>query len=66
MLEKEKKMKLFDKIYKYEDGLLDEKETVQFFQWLIDSGNAWKLQGHYGRIALELIESGDCREPDDL
>ena len=44
----------------YETGELDEDETVQFFQSLIDSGQCWKLQGSYGRMAMDMIRSGKC------
>lgn len=47
-----------DKIIAYEDGLLDEKEIVEFFQELVDSGYDKTLQGHYGRAAAFLIERG--------
>lgn len=43
-----------------EAGDLDEEETVQLFQRLIDSGLAWKLQGSYGRQAMALIDAGVC------
>ena len=45
-------------IMKYEDGQMDEEEMVTFFQKLVDSGLAWKLQGHYGRTAAALIRQG--------
>ena len=51
-----------DKIIKYESGNMDDKETIEFFQELIDSGMAWKLQGHYGRTAVHLLEEGLCSE----
>jgi hypothetical protein len=51
-----------DKIIKYENGNMDDKETIEFFQELIDSGMAWKLQGHYGRTAAHLLEEGLCSE----
>ena len=44
----------------YEDGELDESETVKLFQGLIDSGLIGHLQGHYGRTAHNLIKDGLC------
>jgi hypothetical protein len=44
----------------YEDGDLGEDETVAMFQGLIDSGQAWRLQGSYGRTAMAMIEDGVC------
>ena len=52
--------KMVNKIIRYENGEMNEDETVQFFQELIDSGLAWNLQGHYGRVASTLIEEGLC------
>ena len=45
---------------KYEQGEMDQDEMVEMFQGLIDSGMAFKLQGHYGRTAMALIEAGYC------
>ena len=44
----------------YEQGELGDDEIVDLFQELIDSGLAWKLQGCYGRMAKQLIETGYC------
>ena len=45
-------------IIDYEAGLLDEEETNVLFQHLVDTGLAWKLQGHFGRTADALIDAG--------
>ena len=47
-----------EKIMAYESGELEEHEMLELFQELVDSGLAWKLQGHYGRTAKMLIEAG--------
>jgi hypothetical protein len=51
---------LADKIMDYECGDMQPLEIIPFFQKLIDSGLAWKLQGGYGDQALNLIEQGYC------
>lgn len=56
-----------DKIIRYENGEMTKDETIEFFQSLVDSGLAWRLQGHYGRTALVLINAGlvkrGCKKP---
>lgn len=47
----------------YESGEMTGDEEIAFFQQLIDSGHAWRLQGHYGRTAMHLIECGVCTPP---
>jgi hypothetical protein len=49
---------LTERIVMYEKGELNEQQTVQLFQELVDSGLIMKLQGHYGRFAAQLLEAG--------
>jgi len=49
-----------DQIMAYENGDMSEEEVIEMFQVLIDSGMAWQLQGHYGRMAALLIDAGHC------
>ena len=45
---------------RYESGDMNWEEALTFFQELIDSGMAWRLQGNYGRTAMNLIYDGLC------
>lgn len=47
-----------DKMIAFEEGELDQEETVALFQDLVNTGLAWRLQGFYGRTAAALIEEG--------
>lgn len=49
---------LVTKIMKYEQGELNYEDSLDLFQELIDSGQVWSLQGHYGRTAVSLLEAG--------
>jgi hypothetical protein len=51
-------MDQFEQIIAYEQGKLDEEQTIELFQALVDSGLAFQLQGHYGRTAVALVEAG--------
>ncbi|KKL76653.1 hypothetical protein LCGC14_2042760 [marine sediment metagenome] len=51
-------MDLVAQIIEYESGVMDESQTIEFFQALVDDGLAWQLQGSYGRLAADLIRSG--------
>ncbi len=37
-----------------------EEDVIDAFQFLINSGVVWKLQGFYGRNAAALLEQGLC------
>jgi hypothetical protein len=49
---------LTQQIIQYEAGELNNDQTIQLFQELYDSGLVWNLQGHYGRLAYQLLEAG--------
>lgn len=48
---------LVDLIIRYESGESSDKETLELFSKLVKTGQAWSLQGHYGRTAKAMIES---------
>jgi len=37
-----------------------EEEVLEAWQWLIDTGLCWSLQGWFGRTATDLINNGLC------
>ena len=47
-------------IIDYENGDLDEEQTIELFQKLIDTGTIMHLQGSYQRMANDLINQGLC------
>lgn len=55
--------KLASRLVAYESGELDEQETLELFEELVQTGLAWQLQGHYGRTAMYLIETGEIADP---
>lgn len=58
-------MNEIDSIIAYEQGELDEQQTIDLFQRLVDSGIVWNLQGHYGRTAEALINAGYVKAKED-
>jgi hypothetical protein len=55
-----REMHNIEKIISYENGELDEQQTIELFQSMINDGSAWQLQGSYGRMASALIDAGYC------
>jgi len=48
------------------DEEADEATQLQAWQYLIDTGLAWSLQGWFGRTAARLIENGYCVDPREV
>ena len=51
----------------YAEGFLEgedatDAERIAAFQYLIDTGKIWTLQGWYGGTAIKLIEAGLCHK----
>lgn len=42
------------------DDDVSRKDYVAGMQQLIDSGQAWRMEGSVGREAMALIEAGEC------
>jgi hypothetical protein len=36
----------------------DDEETLDAYQYLVDTGLVWQLQGSFGRVAQHLIDAG--------
>lgn len=43
-----------------------EAEVLAAWQYLIDTGLVWRLQGWFGRVAQGLIKAGLCRPIGDI
>jgi hypothetical protein len=54
---------LVGSVMAWENGEMDQDQTVEFFQHLVDTGLAWQFQGIYGRTAKDLIRAGLVTEP---
>jgi hypothetical protein len=53
-----KKKGMLSKVIEWEGEGMSPRDEAKFFQELVDSGQAWRLQGAYGRRAMELIRAG--------
>tara|TARA_Y100001972_G_C7384458_1_gene201250 strand:+ start:42 stop:281 length:240 start_codon:yes stop_codon:yes gene_type:complete len=54
---------IIEEFVKIPDGVDVEQAHIQAWQFLIDTGACWTLQGFYGRNAKFLIEQGICTPP---
>lgn len=52
-------------IIDYENDELDADGIIELFQHLVDTGEVWGLQGHYGRMARALIDAGQVTLKED-
>lgn len=51
-------MPTIDQIIAYEQGELSPNDSLEMFANLIKTGDVWKFQGSYGRVAKNLIDNG--------
>ncbi len=54
-----------DAICVIELGEGTEQDQIAAWQYLIDTGMVWQLQGIYGRTAVYLIDEGLCTDPNE-
>lgn len=54
---------LVGEIIAYEGGTSDGDRVIRLFQHLVDTDQAWTLQGSYGRTAAYLIKQGYVTVP---
>ena len=48
------------------DNFDDIDNKIEAYQFLIDNGIIWKLQGTFGRMAVRLIDDGSCSCDDTI
>ena len=54
-----------DAVFIIELEEVSEQDPIAAWQYLIDTGAVWQLQGTYGRTAAMLIMEGICTDPNE-
>ena len=49
-------MDIVSMIDAYENGDTNLEQEILLYAELVRTGKAWTLQGHYGRVAMEMID----------
>ena len=56
-------MRLVEQLIAYEEGQITGDEEIALFEYLVETGTCWHLQGHYQRVAATLIAAGLIKSP---
>jgi hypothetical protein len=56
-------LQLVDRLIDYEEGQLSEEQEIALFEYLVQTGTCWQLEGHYQRVAATLMEAGLISSP---
>ncbi len=59
-------MTIFRAIEIIESEETNEELLHEAWQFLIDTGTCWNLQGWYGRQAMRLLREGICKMPEEI
>ncbi len=57
---------IVDDIIEYENEGIDEEKEIKLFQKLVNNGQAWRLQGSFGRQASSMLSAGVIHPPNKL